>query len=469
MVHYKCSITGCTQQGRGGRNSKCVKHGGITPLCCNDGCTKTRARGCYCRRHFLLWSKKKRIELAHAEQPVVKETKQHDELPSSELLSSSSRLVGLDTQKLIAESSSESRQKRKSQRLLEQTTQKKKSHRLSKEQIKRAKLNVMKSFIVPDVHRIEKELILHVSKVLSSIFMYPFRTPWEGGAKGAVITFDSVYGSKPTNCAKKIPYLKQSYSKQCKDDGLKTVLAPIYGSGTGSTTFGIPSTQRCCREMSASMLSICNIVEKLMKKYLGDDNTVNTNVDLNTCELICYYDDKRIRYHRDMTYTKNGDYNLKSNSQIESTAVCILVIGDTRELLFRLHDYDNKAYGDVITMPLMHGCVLFLHPNDERDVLRWISSEQEYVHTHYRHCSEGVAGDKNLFSIGFVFRACHTTHLVDTQTGAFSPTRRDSSRKCLDCDKALKEYFSPSKNEEREADENSLMQLFIRLNENYLE
>ena len=355
---------------------------------------------------------------------------------------------------------------RASLRIKEQEEEKLNSWRMKQKRVNE-KFRGINSFVVKQFHEIHCELMSFVSIVLSSLFMYPFRSPWSDNPEGFVITCDSTYGNDRTMNFMKASYLRQSFSKR-EDGESELVEVPVYGNGTGTATFGVTPSQRCCRGMSPSMLSILKIVQKAMEDYFRDDESVNSNVELNTCELILYYDEKCIRYHRDVTYSSDGKYIPSSNSQIDRTPVCILTIGDTRELDFALHNFMGTKHGGETTMQLTHGSLFFLHPNDEMDVDRPIPDAQDVLRTHYRHRSLGVAGDPHSLSVGFVFRSCKTYQVVKRLSGWYYPHVPSSTDTALMCDEVLRTYFSPENKEVREEDMKSLQSLFLRLNENWL-
>eukprot|EP00984_Skeletonema_dohrnii_P021456 scaffold10724_cov112-Skeletonema_dohrnii-CCMP3373.AAC.7 len=311
-----------------------------------------------------------------------------------------------------------------------------------------------------------------VDQVLSDLFLHPFRKPSSGGNKGIIISINSAYGNPRRLNIDRYTYTRQSFSLSCYDNQQRrrsqrnctTREGFVYGAGTGSSSFGDSSTQMVCREMSKDMVLIRNTVQEIMEITFKGDKTVNTG-ELNTCEIICYYNDKGIPFHRDMTYSQYGTYIENKNSQVADTPVVILAVGDTRELEFALHNfygYRQKDVPKIIT--LSHGTLFMLHPSDEKDFVRII--EEERCVSHYRHRSKGVKGRKGMLSIGFVFRCCKTRQLLDKSTAQYIIHKPVKSEREMLFDKDLEEYFKDTSL--KEDHQKCLQDLYIELRDKYI-
>ena len=133
----------------------------------------------------------------------------------------------------------------------------------------------------------------------------------------------------------------------------------------------------------------------LMLKIAIEDLHSNTIVlpMFNSAVNLWYLDKKRTNPHRDQQHTPNGDFYYAMNSQVENTTVAILVIGDARQLTFELYrNYDRTDPNDIRgrpgtvrvngpgstkVIPLKHGTLFMLHPNDEKTVFRSFFTELE--------------------------------------------------------------------------------------------
>ena len=96
----------------------------------------------------------------------------------------------------------------------------------------------IKSFVTADVMQDNPEVKRVVKDFLDQLFKPEFRTPWEGGRRGLVITVDSQYGNNPTLNILKEMYFKQSFSDTLRVKG-NNRLAYVYGAGSGQSSFGI--------------------------------------------------------------------------------------------------------------------------------------------------------------------------------------------------------------------------------------
>lgn len=153
----------------------------------------------------------------------------------------------------------------------------------------------------------------------------------------------------------------------------------------------------------------------------------------NSIVNLWYTDKKKTNPHRDQQHTPNGDFYYAMNSQVESTAVAILVIGYARKLEFELYrNYDRTDPGDIERRPgtvrvmgqgttktyqLKHGTLFLLHPNDEKTVLRSFFKKLDSRKTFVKHSSTGVYLAKDGLSIGLVFRTVNVWKEVDIETG----------------------------------------------------
>lgn len=50
---------------------------------------------------------------------------------------------------------------------------------------------------------------------------------------------------------------------------------------------------------------------------------------LNEMEVVAFFDNKKITFHRDQSFTSDGTF-MKNNSQKQHTFTCIFVLGDER-------------------------------------------------------------------------------------------------------------------------------------------
>ena len=400
----------------------------------------------------------------HQRQQQQKQHHQTNNLSSPGPISCRTRLKRLKLKESTNKVSTKAKQPRRSKRILSHPKQQERARPVTKVYFRSKTLQSI----------IEREgLDKAVNKVLSDLFLHPFRKPSVGGMEGIVISFNSAYGNPVRSNIDRYTYGRQSYSlshcdnqqRRRSDRHCTTRYAYVYGAGSGASSFGDSSTQMVCREMSTEMKLIRSKLQEIMEETFAGDETVNTGVNLNTCELIMYYNDKGIPFHRDMTFSREGNYLDKKNSQVENTPVVILVVGDTRELEFALHDYDGYRQQDKPKIiKLSHGMVFLLHPSDEKDSLRIIKGEN--CVSHFRHKSKGVKGRKGSLSIGFVFRCTKSRQLVNKLTGQYILNKTEKSEREMIFDQELEDYFADSSL--KEYHEQFLKELYIDMRDKYI-
>lgn len=209
-----------------------------------------------------------------------------------------------------------------------------------------------------------------------------------------------------------------------------------------SNSFSIICRQIAYREWTAEMQIIADAIEKELVKRFSADTGVIVTINLNELEVISFYDGKKITFHRDQTYTKEGKF-CSNNCQKQHTCTCIFVLGDERVLEFQLFLGKKKSevnHPEAQKMiRLTNGALFFLHPEDEEDSLRQIFKMKE--RTHFKHRNNGVKGKGNLLSIGLVFRTCVQTRTVYKGTGQLvvNPGSKPTET-ALKCMNKLKDY-----------------------------
>ena len=178
------------------------------------------------------------------------------------------------------------------------------------------------------------------------------------------------------------------------------------------------------------MQTIASAIEKELVEAFSSDSSVDVSDCLNEVEIVSFYKDKRITFHRDQTY-KDGKF-AEDNCQKQHTCTCIFVLGDPRDLEFQLHlgkeilNHHPKAYKEIT---LTNGALFFLHPQDEEDRVREIFDMKH--RTHFKHRNNGVKGDKDKLSVGLVFRTCTKTKTVLKATGQLvDPNITQASEVC---------------------------------------
>ena len=187
------------------------------------------------------------------------------------------------------------------------------------------------------------------------------------------------------------------------------------------------------------MQFIADAIEKELVKKLSEDPQVDVNVHLNQLEVISFYDWKKITFHRDQSYSADGQF-CSNNCQKQHTCTCIFVVGDTRVLQFQLFKGQKKlSHPQALQkIQLTHGALFFLHPADEEDSIRQMFHTNE--RTHFKHCNNGV--EDGLMSIGLVFRACVQTRTVYNGTGQLVITSNNTklTKTKQKCTQKLKLY-----------------------------
>ncbi len=158
------------------------------------------------------------------------------------------------------------------------------------------------------------------------------------------------------------------------------------------------------------------IYNELLSVHSNDPSVVVTPI--NNLEILTYYGTKRIHWHRDQVYNKDGSFQQSQNSQLKGTVTSILILFDQRELEMGLFKRGAKSplHKDTTMILFEHGALFHLHPNDEEDQIRTIFSQT--IPSFYKHRGTGVNKDGEL-SVGFVFRSCTKRWRVCSETGKF--------------------------------------------------
>ena len=81
------------------------------------------------------------------------------------------------------------------------------------------------------------------------------------------------------------------------------------------------------RSFTDAMKTIANVIGEFIEKHFQHDKTVEIS-PFNNCVLTAYLPGMTFPEHRDVTYTKNGEYDASKNSQDAKTVTAILAIGE---------------------------------------------------------------------------------------------------------------------------------------------
>ncbi len=214
--------------------------------------------------------------------------------------------------------------------------------------------------------------------------------------------------------------------------------------------------QTVIREWTDDIQIIATEIEKELTDRFSADGGVVVCECLNEMEVVAFFDNKKITYHRDQSFTSDGKF-MKNNCQKQHTFTCIFVLGDERELLFKAFkrddvEVDRWVYPEAEkSFHLQHGSLFLLDPRDEQDALRKVF--QIYEKTYFKHRNDGVKGDKMKMSIGLVFRTCVSVVTVNKRTGQLIPPekKRSSNKKQEECGEYLEQYLESD--EKRQMDE----------------
>jgi hypothetical protein len=271
------------------------------------------------------------------------------------------------------------------------------------------------------------ELESDVFEILRSLFDHPSQSPECSGEHGIRLSADSVYGNKPEINTKKKMYLRQSFGKT--DCGLpthnkNTRTTCAYGVGTGVVSHGQIREHVAIRPFTTGMQRIADAIQDYIKTA-DPGGTVDVEAELNTLEVVVFYEQKKIVFHRDQCRDKNGRFLHNKNSQKYNTFTCILVVGDDRDLKMQLFDqYKTRVFGPQTSkvFNFKHGSLFLLHPDDEADLVREMFGLPEK--TYFMHKNDGVKEDGQL-SIGLVFRACIARREVVKGTGQLVLDEKD--------------------------------------------
>ena len=152
--------------------------------------------------------------------------------------------------------------------------------------------------------------------------MNPSRPPYESGCKGVVLTADHPQFKRNALLnIEKPTYLRQSFARSVEaSDGILPVntgtrMCTTYGTGSGFRTHGTPKAQLVFRDFNPEIEYICNIIKQEINEQFNDDTHVDTKVELNSLEIVTYYDNKEIRYHRDQRDDLSGNFVQRENAQ----------------------------------------------------------------------------------------------------------------------------------------------------------
>ena len=240
-------------------------------------------------------------------------------------------------------------------------------------------------------------------EICGDLCTHPSTPPWETGEKGIVLTSDSPRGNRPQLNIERPSYLRQSFSKTISETKTKRMCYTA-GTGSGLISQGTPKRHLVYRSFTPAMHRLSNAVMTELKKHFGNDPDVDIS-DATNMELLGYFDEKGIRFHRDQRYNRSGDFLSHLNSQKKNTVTMILVVGDERELEFQLFRRKKKGEqcqghvkvncaGSSVFFKMKHGSLFILHHKDEKDMFRTAFTEE--LRTFFMHRSKGLLKKREM-------------------------------------------------------------------------
>ena len=168
-------------------------------------------------------------------------------------------------------------------------------------------------------------------------------------------------------------------------------------------------------------------IAKTVEAYLAQNLTDRKIFQPFTSAVVAtYVDNMKFHAHCDQVFDNDGKFVDSKNTQVEDTATVVLVIGESRDLIFTTHRIINGIKEDVgikHKIKMNHGDIFILDPDDEQPMKRNIFENEVEGNdlSFYKHGCDGIGGKVGM-SIGIVFRT--TKYLAEV--------RRDTGQVILD-------------------------------------
>ena len=187
------------------------------------------------------------------------------------------------------------------------------------------------------------------------------------------------------------------------------------------------SKQMAYRPWTPAFRRIAELIHKHISARYDGITGIDTSDEFNTMTLLSFRGKQHVPPHRDNLYDKLGKFSTDKNSQKENSLTCILVIGDTRQLVFQLKRSRNDLLaheGAKQIHMLQHGSLFVLKPNCERPAIRALFDENNVTFWEHGRNSPSLK-NRNGMSIGFAFRVCKDGRFIEADTGKLSITEEE--------------------------------------------
>lgn len=224
------------------------------------------------------------------------------------------------------------------------------------------------------------------------------------------------------------------------------------------------------RPWTSKIQRIAQRIHKHISDRYDGITGIDTSEEFNAMTLLSFTGEKRVPPHRDNLYDKKGKFRTDKNSQKENSLTCILVIGDTRQLVFQLKRSRNVLVaheGAKQIRMLQHGSLFVLNPNCERPAIRALFDENNVTYWEHGQNSPSLK-NRNGMSIGFAFRVCKDGCFIEADTGKLSITEEEkqSSKNNFQQNNIILEKFMANQKVRKSA-EKEIKKSYVHMRKRY--
>ena len=210
------------------------------------------------------------------------------------------------------------------------------------------------------------------------------------------------------------------------------IVRPTYGPTRLFSSTGIDPRQYHTKPFSSDLAIISQYIKNFLSTYKVTGFDDSRDHHFNHCTVLVYrsndnsQSNSSMSYHCDTTYDTNGTFRTSGNSQLENSFVCVLTLGDSRDLNFKLRASVNKKWIDTKkefpTCALPHNSLFILHYKDEVPTKR---NNCPYL-SQIMHGGIRLKG-KSKLSMALCFRAVTKKRQYDPTTNCLIVRKEDLS------------------------------------------
>ena len=193
----------------------------------------------------------------------------------------------------------------------------------------------------------------------------------------------------------------------------RQVVRAAYATNSGALSIGLDPRHAKLNYMYPALSDLRDIVREKMKEHYS--SSPHINCDFNHVSVKVYFQGKKTKAHTDIEFNWQHTQPKLGNSQVPSTPVAIVCLGDDKYLKFI--EYCGEGKGEkVLDKKSCEKSITFLQKNRSIIVLDPRDEELNERNTFWKHKSE-LEDPKNGVSVSLMFRVVQASTLVHSDTG----------------------------------------------------